>query len=646
MKPSLAFSEEHYYVNQWDHVAHINQILPHIKATNMNQLSIALSWLLANLSLQAAAQQVAPGAGIRGTVGIRGRTSDTEHDTLSSLEQQNPRVRIDNIRAIEESSCMQFQMEDECNGSVDDDGVQCVWCKCSAIPSECLNVNQSQKVPAGVFDCASPTEIVKDIPQGKKITHMISSSDVTSDSSVYDGSMFQYSLRDDAVDGSLCDPSSKSLSGYIDVTGSKYDTNGENKHLFYWFFEKRTISQLADNQEDKQQIQDPKDIPIILWLTGGPGCSSTLALLFENGPCKVNEDGLGTTPNPYSWTETAHVLWLDQPAGVGFSYGKENDYNEEMISEDAYYFLQEFFKEHPEYSENPLNIVGESYGGHYAPAVAHKVWMKNKALKESSGLKRINLAGLAVGNGLTNPIEQYKWYPEMAVHNSHGIKVLSDDIYQGMKDNVPRCVSLIEKCNEGDSIVNRFACQTAFILCNTAETTPYQMTGLNPYDIRKKCEKIPLCYDFSYIENWLNLDSTKKALHVTEESNTWTSCNMGINLKFHTDWMKDFSPFVADLLNDGIPALIYAGDVDYICNYLGNRAWTLTLEWSHKDEFNAAPDHEWGSNESTQMGTAGLAKSSNGFTFIQIYDAGHMVPTDQPKVALDMIRTFVSGGEF
>mmetsp|Transcript_11055 Transcript_11055/g.20658 ORF Transcript_11055/g.20658 Transcript_11055/m.20658 type:complete len:614 (+) Transcript_11055:193-2034(+) len=613
----------------------------------MKQFSIALSWLLAiPSSVVVVAQQAAPAAGIRGTAATRS-SSGKEHATSSSLELQ-----LDNIRAIEESSCMQFQKENECNGSVDDGGVPCVWCKCSAIPSECLNVNQSQHVPEGVFDCASPPDFIKEVKYEKKVLHSVGSSDVTSDGSGYDGHMFQYRLRDDAVDGSLCDPSSKSLSGYIDITGSKYDSDGENKHLFYWFFEKRSTSQLVDHYEEHdQKIQeDPKNIPIILWLTGGPGCSSTLALLFENGPCKVNEDGQGTSVNPYSWTEAAHVLWLDQPAGVGYSYGKENDYNEEMISEDAYYFLQEFFREHPEYSENPLTIVGESYGGHYAPAVAHKVWMKNKSVMNSSStsvdIKRINLAGLAVGNGLTNPIEQYKWYPEMAVHNSHGIKVLSDDIYQGMKDNVPRCVSLIESCNEGDSIVNRFACQTAFILCNTAETTPYQMTGLNPYDIRKKCEKIPLCYDFSYIENWLNLDSTKKALHVTEESNSWTSCNMGINLKFHTDWMKDFSPFVADLLNDGIPALIYAGDVDYICNYLGNRAWTLAMEWSHKDEFNAAPDHEWGSNESTPMGTAGLAKTSNNFTFLQIYDAGHMVPTDQPKVALDMIRTFVSGGEF
>jgi cathepsin A (carboxypeptidase C) len=159
----------------------------------------------------------------------------------------------------------------------------------------------------------------------------------------------------------------------------------------------------------------------------------------------------------------------------------------------------------------------------------------------------------------------------MAYKNSHGIKTVSEETYNAMKDAVPQCVSLIEECNKGDGFLNKFACQTAFVVCNVGETSPYQMSGLNPYDIRKECGDHPLCYDFSNVESFLNLESTKEALHITKESHHWESCNMGINLKFHTDWMKDFSPFVADLLDGGIPVLIYAGDVDFICNYLGNK---------------------------------------------------------------------------
>ena len=103
--------------------------------------------------------------------------------------------------------------------------------------------------------------------------------------------------------------------------------------------------------------------------------------------------------------------------------------------------------------------------------------------------------------------------------------------------------------------------------------------------------------------------------------------------------MENFAPQVADLLNGGIPVLIYAGDVDFICNYMGNKAWTLNLEWKHQHAFNKLEDHEWGDK-------SGLVRSSHGFTFLQVYDAGHMVPSDQPEVALRMITEFMDGETF
>lgn len=269
---------------------------------------------------------------------------------------------------------------------------------------------------------------------------------------------------------------------------------------------------------------------MIIWLTGGPGCSSTLALLTENGPCSVNPDGETTTINPYSWTETAHVLWLDQPAGVGYSYGSETDANEKMVSEDAYYFLQGFFKKYPEYSKSPFYVVGESYAGHYVPAISHRIYRGNQKLRD--GDVKINFAGLAIGNGLTNPEEQYKWYPEMGHNNSHHLQIFSDSEYETMMEVVPRCTSLIQTCNSGDGAVSNFACQTAFLVCNTGLTSPYQATGLNPYDIRKECDKPPLCYDFDHINKFLRSDKTKKALNVdAKHSHQWTTCNFGKYVK-------------------------------------------------------------------------------------------------------------------
>ena len=261
-----------------------------------------------------------------------------------------------------ELTCDQAESEAECLQAKDDEQHEpCVWCDSQAVSSGCFSQDQSRQLPASVFHCKTP---------GASSSSSSTASSSSSSSSSHEtlgltktsfdfmqgnGTYHLLHKVHQPGEDALCDGSSKSISGYMDIKGSKYDED-YSKHLFFWMFEKRN-SHLDSNKKDKK-------IPLIVWLTGGPGCSSTLALLTENGPCSVNDDGETTSMNPYSWTEAAHVLWLDQPAGVGYSYGTENDSNEAMISEDAYYFLQAFFQTYPEYaSDDPfLYIVGESYG--------------------------------------------------------------------------------------------------------------------------------------------------------------------------------------------------------------------------------------------------------------------------------------------
>ena len=429
--------------------------------------------------------------------------------------------------------------------------------------------------------------------------------------------LVNYKLSSDEVDPSFCSGTvpSKSLSGYFSVQGSADDAD-LSKEYFYWFFESQN---------------DPANSPFIIWLTGGPGCSSTLALLFENGPCKVNDSGSATVSNPYSWNTNSNILWLDQPAGVGFSYGTESDSNEEMVGEDAYYFVQNFMKAHPEYATRPLFIFGESYGGHYAPSIAHRILEGNNDLQ--AGAIKLNLAGLGVGNGLTQPEVQYSYYAEMAFNNSHHIETVTESVFDKMVAATPQCISMIDKCNKSGGL----SCSTAYSFCNAQLTSPYYSTGLNPYDIRKECGSDPLCYDFDNIDTFLTTPSTLSALHVSSQASSWVSCNNAVNADFKDDWMLNYDPFVADLLDAGLPVLIYAGDVDFICNYLGNQAWTEALEWGGKAAFNGATQKAW-------EGGAGLVKSAGGLTFMIVSDAGHMVPYDKPKEALAMVNQFLGGG--
>jgi len=594
---------------------------------------------------------------------VRGAKSQTRPVLTASLSSD-----------ADDAACFSVTERGDCSANA-----LCSWCTAGAVSDACYPASRVGDLPAGVFACGGNSVSVGAAAPASSVSAGTAKKNESSEPKWMNTKKSQtfnlkqgvtLTMSSGEIDPEFCDSGSKGLAGYMNVKGSQFDSDSD-KQLFFWMHEKRSTSQVpADNvllqtgwnwpwsdstpeqkttpaHKNKPAVPNTpaaladEDTPLIIWLTGGPGCSSSLALLAENGPCSVNDDGASTKINPYSWTESAHVLWLDQPADVGYSYGQGNDTNEQMISEDAYYFLQAFFQsdEGSKYKNQPLYIVGESYGGHYAPAIAHRISRGNKDLKD--GLLALNLKGLAVGNGLTDPEEQYKHYADYAYDkNGHGVEIINESTYNMMKTAEPICTAGIHKCNDGgDGMLNKFVCQAAFFGCNTAFTTPYRLTGKNPYDITKDCGLNPLCYDFSHIEKFMNSDATKKALHVDSHNPTWRTCNMGINMSFHVDWMKNFAPKVADLVNDGIPALIYAGDLDFVCNYLGNRAWTLKLDWQHKAEFNAAAEKDWNSG-------GGLVRTANGLTFLQVYDAGHMVPSDQPEHALAMITQFIQGKPF
>lgn len=97
---------------------------------------------------------------------------------------------------------------------------------------------------------------------------------------------------------------------------------------------------------------------MILWLSGGPGCSSSLALFGENGPLTVNDD-LSLEVNPFSWNSNATVVWVDQPVGTGFSYGGYL-HSEEQVGEDMAEFIVGFLTKYPKYAGLDFHIFGES----------------------------------------------------------------------------------------------------------------------------------------------------------------------------------------------------------------------------------------------------------------------------------------------
>ena len=84
------------------------------------------------------------------------------------------------------------------------------------------------------------------------------------------------------------------------------------------------------------------------------------------------------------------------------------------------------------------------------------------------------------------------------------------------------------------------------------------------------------------------------------------------------DWMLNFQQDVATVLDKGYKVLVYAGEMDFICNWWGNYQWTQAFEWSGHSEYASASNHTWQSGGKD----AGITKSAKGLTFLKVFKAG------------------------
>lgn len=388
--------------------------------------------------------------------------------------------------------------------------------------------------------------------------------------------------------------------------------------LFFWFFESRG---------------DPANDPVVLWLNGGPGCSSLEGLLFENGPSRVNTS-INLERNPYSWNNRANVIYLDEPIGVGFSYATDGSSisTTTAAAVDVVSFMHLFFLQFPQYSNHKVHVAGESYAGHYIPQVANDIL--------STPNLSFNLTSIIIGNGITDPLTQFKYYQPMACGQG-GVPAVLNGIQCGiMSATLGICIGLIQACYNDPE--NTDICVRATETCQNSQIGPVSNQGTNPYDLRTQCASNTngLCYaGLNYVQEYLNQPDVQSAIGVSNIN--FQSCSDSVNTAFTNsgDWMMPYVRDVPTVLNAGIPVLIYAGDQDFICNWLGNQAWTKNLQWNGAGGYSQASPKSW----VTSAGHVGDVTNYQGFSFLRVFGAGHLVPYDQPHSAMSMLNQWLDG---
>ncbi|KAF8148174.1 serine carboxypeptidase [Mycena galopus ATCC 62051] len=413
----------------------------------------------------------------------------------------------------------------------------------------------------------------------------------------------------------FCDGGVNAYTGYIDI---------EARHLFFYFFESRN---------------DPDSDDVIFWTNGGPGCSSGMGLFMELGPCRVHNAENGTVFHPESWNSNANIFFIDQPIGVGFSYADYGEYvsTTEEAAQDIAAFVAIFFSHFTKFQGRGFHMAGESYGT--ISTLLRSCRVRPKSILVETGMPPINLSSVMIGNGMTDvPTMMQDWY-EMQCTPASIPPVQDIQTCVQMKIRLPRCIKwLQESCQDVFDLIN---CSTAMAFCQASLLDPYFALGLNGYDLSKKCEGNNHCYTvMEEILKFLNRKDVQ--LRIGVDVTQYESCSSTVALAFgrlQNDLLHGSTEYVAALLERDIRVLVYVGSYDWVCNWIGNEAWTLALEWSGRSEFAAQPLREWTVNGKR----AGKTRSAKGFTFATVDGAGHMVPCDKPKESLEMVKRWIAG---
>ncbi|CAA3008873.1 serine carboxypeptidase-like 26 [Olea europaea subsp. europaea] len=392
----------------------------------------------------------------------------------------------------------------------------------------------------------------------------------------------------------------KQYAGYVNVDEKK------GRSLFYYFAE---------------AAEDPSSKPLILWLNGGPGCSSLgMGAMAELGPFGVNPDGKTLYSRKFAWNKVANILFLESPAGVGFSYSNTtSDYElsgDRRTAEDAYTFLINWFKRFPHYRTRDFYITGESYAGYYIPELADVIVNRNKKAHSSS---RIQLKGIMIGNGIMNDDTDNKGIIDFLW--SHAL--ISDETYQGLtgkcKPGSSRCGSLdVDEIGAID-FYNIYAplCSSSFRLSNKTR----KEIGYDP------CES-------EYVYSYLNLPQVQKALHAnrTKLSHKWELCSVVINS--WKDSPSTMFPIYRRLMASGLRILLYSGDVDAVVSVTGTRYSIASL--------NLKVIKPWRPWMDKTDEVAGYQVVYDGLTFATVRGAGHQVPQFQPRRAFILLKMFLA----
>lgn len=361
-----------------------------------------------------------------------------------------------------------------------------------------------------------------------------------------------------------------------------------NSNLFFWFF--------------KAQV-NPENAPVVLWLQGGPGGSSLYGLFMENGPVFINSANR-MEQREYSWHQSHNVLYIDNPVGAGYSFtDNEAGYltNQVDIGNNLFSAVKQFFQLFSYLRPNEFYITGESYAGKYIPALGHAIYIN----RGSSDINdRINLKGVAIGNGVTDPIHQLEFGDniyQLGFIDANALKIFND-----AQNNA---IAAIQK---KDYLA---ALQASFALINSPGCLFNNLTGFtSSFNYLK-----PNGYDdgIAVVSEFMQKTDIGRFLHVGNRTFTSFSDKNVVLAHLLSDIMDTVAPWVAELI-DNYRVFIYNGQLDILAGSTLTHKYLSFLQFNGADIYKVAPRNFW----MVDNELAGYVKKAGNLTEITVRLAG------------------------
>ncbi|XP_009612197.1 serine carboxypeptidase-like 11 isoform X1 [Nicotiana tomentosiformis] len=421
--------------------------------------------------------------------------------------------------------------------------------------------------------------------------------------------------------------------GYIGVGKS------EEVQLFYYFVKSES---------------NPKKDPLLLWLTGGPGCSSFTGVAYEVGPLAFGQKAYnGSLPilvsTPYSWTKFASILFLEQPVNTGFSYATTSAASkctDLQACDQVYEFLLKWFNNHPEFISNPFYVSGDSYSGITVPVIVQLISDGIEAGKNPL----INLKGYSLGNPLTFPEESNYQIPFC-----HGMGLISNELYESLKETCKGdcrnidptnklCLENFKMFKKLVSSINDQQILEPFCGTDSESPNPRQLSG----------ERRSLEEDFIFLKHddficresrvatrklsnhWANDPCVQEALHVRKGTirRPWARCRQSIMGKTYRVTFMNSIPYHVNLSSKGYRSLIYSGDHDMVVPFQSTQAWIKYLNYSIIDDW-----RPW----TIDGQVAGYTRSfSNHMTYATVKGGGHTAPEYKREESFHMFKRWIA----